>query len=215
MPKMRHFLVKVVLLILAGTLVTVVTVSPVRASVTTSFPWATPQPGFCDTVGLDGFLCEQNQPWIAGSDERTDVSVTGVRATFSFPNLSPSVIQTDNVLGAGIAVYVPSLNPDASAPGVDFAYYGFVNVNSSGTISFVSSGWITCEWNSCPSHYTSVQSCYQYQGTYFWGTCTGHTLNDRHWQLFVDQFKCNNCSISDKYLVQMAWVQNSYAQWNY
>ncbi len=160
-------------------------------------------------------MCEQNQPWIAGSDERTDVSVTGVRATFSFPNLSPSVIQTDNVLGAGIAVYVPSLNPDASAPGVDFAYYGFVNVNSSGTISFVSSGWITCEWNSCPSHYTSVQSCYQYQGTYFWGTCTGHTLNDRHWQLFVDQFKCNNCSISDKYLVQMAWVQNSYAQWNY
>src|SRR6266487_2284115 len=113
MPKMRHFLVKVVLLILAGTLVTVVTVSPVRASVTTSFPWATPQPGFCDTVGLDGFLCEQNQPWIAGSDESTNVSVTGVRATFSFPNLGTSVIQTENAMGAAIAVYVPSPTPEA------------------------------------------------------------------------------------------------------
>ncbi len=180
-----------------------------------SSAWATPQPS-CDNI-----LYPFDQPhpacdiqvgysWTAANYHGTDIPIKGVRVTITFPNTSPSVIPSYNELGAGIAVHVPSANPNTADEGVDFVYYGFVNVGHD-AISLMSSGWVTCEWKNCASLYT--QSCYTSSDpqTNYWITCPG----TRHWQVFADRFPCSGCSVSDVYQVQMLWTSGGVAIWNY
>ncbi len=116
-------------------------------------------PSDCVRYPAAVFKFRRNIPtWVSGADVSSDRYVDGVRLRIAFSGLNPAVIQTDNELGAGIAVY--SGNHDDSLPaklaGIDYDSYGFVNVNSEGTVSLVSSAWIICEWLHCPSPYVSA-----------------------------------------------------------
>lgn len=170
-----------------------------------AFPqaWAIPQPARCIVIPDP---CESTQPWlqpwIAGVDTGGDRAAQGVKVSVSFPNTSPNVIQSDNELGAGIMVYGPSVNNDISAvlAGVDYAYYGFVDVNNDGSVRFVSTIWITCEWDDCPSTFQNPPAvCYT--GPNNWSTCH----DGQHWELTNIRSPCGGCSFSDKYRIEIQW----------
>lgn len=188
----------------------------------TNSPYATPEVAYC---ALNVFPCsqtgEQHSPWLGGVDTDSDATAYGVRAAVSYPNTNPSVIQSGNQLGAGIAVNGQSLNTSsaASTAGIDYLYQGFVDVDNAGAIMLVSSGWIDCEWTACPSPYTqaNLSACYTgTAGANTWKTC----FDSSHWQLFADQFMCSSCSVNDNYIVEMTWQQNTcntcgYLLWSY
>ncbi len=188
--------------------------------------YATPQPAYCT---VSNSACEQRQPWVAGASIGDDsVSVaTGAKASISFLIPDSNIIQTDNELGAGLSVYAPSLFPEYFGfnVGRDYQYFGFVDVDHGGGISFVSSSWINCEWQgcnacsdwpTCTSGWTqSVQSACV-TGPNGFTTCP----DDRHWQLWNDRTPCGICSLADKYTVEMLWVAppgltTPYVWWNY
>lgn len=173
-------------------------------------PFATPQP----YKSFEDYF----QPWLAGVDVRSDQGseTPGVRVTISYSNLNPAAIQSDNELGAGIAVHGPNIDqePTAAAAGVDYVYYGLVVVNNGGTLSLVSSAWIICEWLPCPVPYVkpTLSVCSTGEaGGYPWSTCH----ESYHWQLLVDRFLCTTCVLTDRYRVEMAWVQGSVVWYYY
>ncbi len=199
-------------------------IQPVRASPTA---YAYPQPAFCT---VPNSACENRQVYIgAGALGTTDsnAATPGLRIAVSFSIPNTNIIQTDNELGACIIAYVPTHYPeDYNTVGRDYQYYGCVDVDNGGAISFVSSSWITCEWSNCntnsangclPTFCTNPIQQYNQSDCLTsgnWNTCP----DQQHWQLWHSRIVCSGCRVTDNYLIEMTWVTgvpNPYAQWNY
>lgn len=191
--------------------------------------YASPQPARCT---VPNSVCEQRQVWTEGAALGTTNSASftnGIRIaiTFSIPNTN--IIQSDNELGACIAAYAPTNYPEDipfTDTGRDYVYTGCVNVDGDGSMSFVSTAWISCEWQGCntntwsgcfpgfctPPFTQSNRSDCLTSGS--WNTCP----DDLHWQLWHSRFFCTSCRVTDNYLIEMTWVPvvpNPYAWWNY
>jgi hypothetical protein len=189
--------------------------------------YASPQPAYCQVANS---ACESRQPWTAAAAFGTTdggAFTNGIRIaiTFSIPNTN--IIQADNELGACIYSYAPSNYPEnIFNVGRDYVYTGCVNVDGDGTISFVSTAWISCEWTHCntnswssclpgfctvPIQQSNRSDCLT-SGT--WNTCP----DDLHWQLWHSRFFCSSCRVTDNYSIEMTWVPvapNPYAWWSF
>jgi hypothetical protein len=105
--------------------------------------YATPLPAYCVQPNSQ---CEKHGVYTGAAALGTTSSsaaTNGLGITISFSIPTPNPIQSDNELGACISAYAPShYGEDLITVGRDYLYYGCVNVDSDGSISFVSSAWI-------------------------------------------------------------------------
>lgn len=219
----RIFLAPLLIVIVVGLGMT--DIHTVKGVPPTAF--ASPQPAYCQ---VPNSTCEQRQVWTGGAAFGTTSGAAftnGIRIAITFSIPSTNIIQTDNELGACIAAYAVSNYPeDVFNVGRDYVFTGCVNVDGDGSISFVSSAWISCEWTTCNTgsstgcipvfcttpHAQANRSDCLTSGN--WNTCP----DGQHWQLWHSRFFCTSCRVTDNYLIEMTWVPvvpNPYAWWSY